>query len=216
MIRFALLLPATLSLTACRHEFSDEIGRFEAADRSAPPRPGGVLFVGSSSIHAWPDLKADFPVIDVIQRGVGGSELSDVVYYSQRIVLPYKPRLIILYAGDNDIAAGKSPATVFCDYRAFVALVRRALPETRIVFISIKPSPSRWARVDRIRTANALVRQYAATDPRLLYVDVFTPMLGPNGRPRGELFVDDSLHMNVRGYALWRDLLMPILSDTTR
>jgi lysophospholipase L1-like esterase len=90
------------------------------------------------------------------------------------------------------------------------------LPETRIAFISIKPSPSRWAFADRIRAANMLVRQYAATDSRLLYVDAFTPMLGPNGRPRAELFVDDSLHMNARGYTLWRDLLTPIVSDTTR
>jgi lysophospholipase L1-like esterase len=232
MTRFALLLLAAFALSTCRREppaaepvaaaarlpeaFADEIAKFEVADRLAPPRPGGVLFVGSSSIRAWPNVLADFPGIDVLQRGFGGSELSDVVYYGPRIVLPYKPRLIVLYAGDNDIAAGKSPATVFRDYQAFVALVRRGLPETRIAFISIKPSPSRWALVDRIRAANMLVRQYAATDARLLYVDAFTPMLSPSGTPRGELFVEDSLHMNTRGYALWRDLLTPIVSDTTR
>lgn len=175
-----------------------------------------MLFVGSSSIRLWSALEADFPSVDVLQRGFGGSELSDVVHYAPRIVLPYQPRLIVLYAGDNDLAAGKSPAAVFRDYQAFVALVRRALPETRIAFIAIKPSGARWALVEQMRAANALVRRYAATDPRLLYVDVFTPMLGPDGMPREELFVADRLHMNARGYALWCDLLVPIVRNMAR
>ena len=196
--------------------WADEIARFEAADRLNPPRPGGVLFVGSSSIGLWPALAADFPGVAVLQRGFGGSELGDVVHYAPRIVLPYQPRLIVLYAGDNDLAAGKSPAAVFETYRGFVGLVRRALPETRIAFIAIKPSGARWALVERTRAANALVRGYAAGDPRLLYVDVFTPMLGPDGTPRDDLFAADRLHMNARGYALWRDLLAPIVRDTAR
>ena len=196
--------------------FAEDIARFEAADRLAPTRPGGVLFVGSSSIRLWPALEADFPSVDVLQRGFGGSELSDVVYYAPRIVVPYQPRLIVLYAGDNDLAAGKSPTAVFREYQAFVALVRRALPETRIAFIAIKPSGARWALVEQMREANALIQRYAATDRRLLYVDIFTPMLGPDGLPREELFVEDRLHMSARGYALWRDLLVPIVRDARR
>ena len=200
----ARALPATAA-------FAEDIARFEAADRIAPPGPGGVLFVGSSSIRLCPALAADFPGVDVVQRGFGGSELSDVIRYAPRIVLPYRPRLIVLYAGDNDLAAGKSATAVFREYQAFVSLVRRSLPETRIAFVAIKSSGSRWALVDEMREANDLIRRYSATDTRLLFVDVFTPMLGPDGKPREELFVEDRLHLSAAGYALWRDLLMPVV-----
>ena len=192
-------------------QWENEIRQFEQADLAAPPRQGGVLFVGSSSIRMWPNIDSDFPGVDVLQRGFGGSEIADAVYYAPRIVLKYRPRLIVFYAGDNDIANGKSPETVLRDYRSFVRMVEGALPDTRIAFISIKPSGSRWALVDRIRTANALVREYIAHDPRQVYVDVFTPMLGPNGLPRDELFLEDKLHMTPAGYALWRNLLTPIV-----
>ena len=223
-IRPALL--ALLAVAACTRPsaapappgpavFAEEIAHFEDSDRRSPPQEGGVVFVGSSSIRLWPALAADFPGVNVLQRGFGGSELSDVVYYAPRIVLPYRPRLVVLYAGDNDLMAGEAPATIVRDYRAFVALVRRALPETRIAFVSIKPSPSRWSLADRIRETNELVRRYAATDERLLYVDVFTPMLGPDGQPQEELFLEDRLHMNARGYAIWRELLGPIVRGAT-
>jgi lysophospholipase L1-like esterase len=191
--------------------FADEIESFAAADRVAPPAPHGVLFVGSSTIRMWPALKADFAGVPVIQRGFGGSELSDVVHYASRIVIPYKPRLVILYAGDNDIAVGKTATTVFAEYEQFVRLVERALPDTRIAFVSIKPSIARWALIDQIRSTNSMVRNFAAHDPRLLYIDTYTPMLSPDGTPRKELFVEDGLHMNDAGYALWRDILNPVV-----
>ena len=188
-----------------------EIARFEAADRERLPAPGGVLFVGSSSFRLWPDLAGDFPGVPALNRGFGGSTLPDVLHFAPRIVLPYRPRLVLLYAGDNDIASGRTPAQVLDDYRAFVALVRRALPATRIAFVSIKPSPSRWALVDRVREANRLVREEAARDTLQRYIDVFTPMLGADGRPRPELFVADSLHMTPAGYAIWREVLAPVV-----
>lgn len=205
--------PASVADTTA---FADEIGIFEAADKVSPPPQGAVLFVGSSSIRLWPNLKADFPGVDVIQRGFGGSDLPEAIHYAPRIVLPYCPRLIVVYAGDNDLAEGRTPAQVLADFREFVRAVRRAMPKTRIAFVAIKPSPSRVALLDKMRAANALVRQYVATDPRLIYVDVFTPMLGPTGRPPSELFQPDMLHMKPQGYALWRDLLQPVVSDTTR
>ena len=191
--------------------FEPEIRRFEAADRDAPPAPGGVLFVGSSSFRLWPDLAADFPGVPVLNRGFGGSTLPDVLHFAPRVVLPYRPRLVLLYAGDNDIASGRTPAQVLADYRGFVALVRRSLPATRVVFVSIKPSPSRWALVDRVREANRLVREETSRDPLQGFVDVFTPMLGPDGRPRPELFVADSLHMTPAGYAVWRERIAPVV-----
>ncbi len=196
--------------------FEDEIALFEAADRISSPPRGSVLFVGSSSIRLWPNLEADFPNAGVLQRGFGGSTLDQVDHYAPRIVLPYFPRLIILYAGDNDLAEGRTPQQVLADFKTFVRLVRPPMPKTRIVFVSIKPSTARVALLEKMRATNALIRQYIATDPSLTYVDVFAPMLGPTGLPRDELFQPDGLHMNAQGYAIWRTLLQPLVSATGR
>ena len=191
--------------------FENQIGAFEAADRQQMPPAGGVLFVGSSSIRRW-DVARSFPGLPAINRGFGGSHLSDVVFYANRIVLPYRPRVIVVYAGDNDLWNGKSPERVVADFRRFVEIVHAQLPETRLVFLGIKPSPKRWEKIDRIRRANALVRQVTATNARLEFVDVDTPMLDETGRPRGELFVADQLHLSPAGYALWTRLLEPQLA----
>lgn len=196
--------------------FEDEIAQFEAADKITPPPKNSVVFVGSSSIRVWPNLKDDFPGVEVLQRGFGGSMLDEVDHYAPRIVLPYCPRLIVLYAGDNDLAEGKTPERILTDFKTFVGLVRGPMPKTRIVFVSIKPSTARVGLLDKMRETNSLVRQYIASDSSLTYVDVFTPMLGPTGLPRGELFQSDGLHMNAQGYAIWRDLLQPVVSATTR
>jgi len=192
--------------------FESEIRAFEDSDRIDPPKPGGVVFVGSSSIRLWPDLQADFPGVNVIQRGFGGSQIDQVVTYAPRIVLPYKPKLIVLYAGDNDLTAGRTPQQIFDDYKAFVTMVRKSLPNTKIAYISIKPSGDRWALADKMRATNSMIQKYAGRDRRLIFVDVFTPMLGADGKPREEIFTADRLHMNHDGYAIWRDLLTPIVN----
>jgi len=192
--------------------WESEIRAFEDTDRIDPPKPGGVVFVGSSSIRLWPDLQSDFPGVNVIQRGFGGSQIDDVVNYAPRIVLPYKPSLVVLYAGDNDLSAGRAPEQVFKDYKAFVSIVHKALPNTKVAYVSIKPSGDRWALADKMRAANSMIQKYAAKDSMLTFVDVFTPMLGPDGKPREELFTDDRLHMNYDGYAIWRELLTPIVT----
>ena len=203
----AQLPPAAARDTASQWE--GDIRAFEAQDRASPPPRHGILFVGSSSIRFWDSLASDFPGVPLIQRGFGGSELGDVLHFVDRIVIPYEPRTIVLYAGDNDIANGKAPEDVEATYRAFVARVEAALPGTRIVFVSIKPSPSRWALADRMREANARIERLTTADARLSYVDVFGPMLGANGRPRPELFRDDSLHMTPGGYGVWVRALRP-------
>jgi lysophospholipase L1-like esterase len=195
--------------------FEPEIRAFEAADRTSPPLRGGVVFVGSSSIKNWSDVAADFPEVPVLNRGFGGSTLADVVHYMDRIVIPYRPRLVVLYAGDNDLALGRTPARVLDDYRAFVARLRASLPAARIIYVTIKPSPSRRAFMDRAREANQRIRAAVALDTLQTYVDVFTPMLGPSGQPRPELFLADSLHMTRAGYLLWRHLLAPVVFDPT-
>lgn len=198
-------------MATSRVPFEPEILAFEAADRASPPAQGGVVFVGSSSFRMWRNAAADFPGVALLNRGFGGSTLPEVIQLTPRLVLPYHPHLVVLYAGDNDLSAGRTPADVVSDYRTFVSLVRRDLPSTRVVFVSIKPSPSRWAIVDQMREANRLVQQEVARDTLQGYVDVFTPMIGASGRPRPELFGPDSLHMTRAGYLLWRERFTPVV-----
>ena len=203
--------PSVVSAPVTASAFESEIAEIEARDRVEARTRGGIVFVGSSSIRMWPNLAADFPGLPVLNHGFGGSTLADVIWFTPRIVLPYAPRQIALYAGDNDLAAGRTPAQVLDDYTAFVRVVRQALPAVRIVYISIKPSPSRWALAEPMRQANALIAQAIARDTLATYVDVFTPMLGASGRPRPELFQADSLHMTPAGYVLWRARLAPLV-----
>jgi lysophospholipase L1-like esterase len=191
--------------------FEADIRALEAADRASPPPLGGVVFVGSSSIKNWTDVAADFPDLPVLNRGFGGSTLADVVYYADRIVLPYHPRLVVLYAGDNDLVEGRRPERVLGDYRAFVARLRSAYPAARLVYVSIKPSPSRRSYIDRMRETNRRIQAETSRDSLQAYVDVFTPMLDATGQPRPELFLADSLHMTRAGYLLWRGLLAQVV-----
>jgi lysophospholipase L1-like esterase len=192
------------------NRFEPQIRAFEERDRREAPEPGGILFIGSSSIVGW-DLPKYFPDLPVINRGFGGSQIADSVHFAERIVWPYRPKIIVFYAGDNDVASGKSPEQVLADYRQFVAKVRQKLPETKIVYVAIKPSLARWRLVDKMRRANALVREAAAKDDLLEFVDVDGPMIGADGKPRGELFKPDGLHLNAAGYQLWSELVRPHL-----
>ena len=225
-MKYVWLLASAALLSACGHPavpvqtsvatpditpFAAEILAFEAHDRAMPPAPGGIVFVGSSTLRFWSTLAADFPSQNVINRGFGGSTLPEVNMVVPRIVLPYRPHLVLLYAGDNDLAAGHTPEDILNDYRRFVSLVRRELPSVRIAFVSIKPSPSRWALVEKMRAANQLVRDEIARDPLSTYIDTFTPMLRADGRPRPELFGPDSLHMVRAGYVLWRETIAPVI-----
>jgi lysophospholipase L1-like esterase len=192
--------------------FSDEIQAFEEADRRARPSPGGILFLGSSSIRRW-DLAESFPGLDALNRGFGGSQLSDVIALADRVIAPYGPRAIVLYAGDNDIAAGKSADRVLDDVLRLARFVRGAAPEASLVFLSIKPSPAREEHWPEMRRANALIERASESDDRLVFVDVATPMLGPGGRMRPELYVEDRLHLSEEGYATWVEALTPTLQS---
>lgn len=188
-----------------------DIQKFEAADKANPPKPGAILFIGSSSIEHWKSLASDFPDKRVLNRGFGGSRIVDSTYYAGRIIVPYKPGMIVFYAGDNDVNDGHTAQQVFDDYVAFVARVRKDLPKTPIAYISIKPSPSRANLLPVMREANARIRAYAAAHPHLLYIDVASRMLDASGQPREELFIEDRLHMNRAGYDLWRGIIAPFL-----
>jgi lysophospholipase L1-like esterase len=184
-----------------------EIAAFERQDLTNPPPKQAILFIGSSSIRLWKTLAQDFPEHKVINRGFGGSQIADSADFVERIVVPYRPRMVVMYAGGNDINAGETPENVAADFKAFVAKVRRSLPDIPIAYISIAPNPARWAQVDRVRRANELIRQFTTTTSGLTFIDVFPHMLGEDGKPRPELFVEDRLHMNETGYALWKKVV---------
>lgn len=209
----SLLTLALLSLTASAapDRWKGEIDALTAGDKFATPIADSIVFVGSSSIRLWTTLSQDFPELRVINRGFGGSELADSVFYFDRLVLHHKPRTVVLYAGTNDIWSGKTAEAVFADFQAFHAKLRASLPKTKLIYLSIVLSPSRTRVHDTMRMANRLIAAECAKDPLCTFVDVNTPMAGPNGLPPPGLFRDDQLHMNASGYAIWTKVLAPYL-----
>ena len=187
------------------------IREFEQADLKSPPPKNAILFIGSSTIRLWKSLQQDFPSHPVINRGFGGSQIADSVYFADRIVIPYRPRQIIVYAGSNDIAAGKSPEQVASDFKTFVEQVRVKLPDTRIAFMSIGPSPARWSQAAKQQQANRLIKAYIDSDKQLDYIDVWDQFLGADGKPREEFFVADRLHHSESGYKIRAEAVRPFL-----
>jgi lysophospholipase L1-like esterase len=186
------------------------VAKMERRDREKPPPKEAIVFAGSSSVRLW-NLAKSFPGVAVVNRGFGGSHLADSTHFAPRLILPLRPRRVVLYAGDNDIAAGKSPERVRDDFLAFVKVVHDKLPKTPIVFLSIKPSLLRWRLAEKMKRTNALIAAECKKDDRLVYVDVWTPMLGKDGKPRRELFVFDGLHLSAAGYKVWAEALKPHL-----
>lgn len=191
-------------------KWEKSIAAFEAKDAEKTPPPNTVLFVGSSSIVRWNLVKA-FPMTDYINRGFGGSQLADSVHFAPRIVTKYKPRTVVLYAGDNDLAGGKTPEQVASDFKDFIKVVHKDLPKTKIVYVSIKPSVKRWSLWDKVTKANKLIAEECAKNDRLVFLDVGPGMLGEDGKPKADLFVADGLHLSEKGYELWNSLIKPHL-----
>lgn len=186
----------------------DEIAAFAAADSMAPPPPASTLCIGSSSMRMWhPILARDLAPLTVIPRGFGGSTIFDVLHFASRIVLPYRPRTILLYEGDNDIDFGVTPREFMSAFGAFIGLVHRELPDTRIYVISIKACPARWARWPAMSQANRMMEAECRSDSSLTYIDVATPLLGADGRPRENLFLPDGIHLNASGYEVWGEVI---------
>lgn len=189
--------------------WAKEIDALVAGDSANPPPQRGIVFVGSSSIRLWTTLAQDFPGASVINRGFGGSRIADSTRHADKLVVPYHPRLVVLYAGDNDIAEGRTAAQVLADFQAFVDRLRSNLPHVAIIFVSIKPSVARVALWPRMRAANEEVAAWAKSQHDVIYVDVASRMLDGEGRPRPELLLPDGLHMRPAGYAIWVDALTP-------
>ena len=189
------------------------IRKFEARDRTCPPARGGIVFTGSSSFTLWSTLERDMAPLPVINRGFGGALMGDVVRYADRVVLPYEPRAVVLFAGTNDIA-GRKPATprhVADGFAAFAARVRAALPEALVFYVAITPSRARWKLWPVAGEANRLVREQVLGDPRLRYIDLTEALLGPDGLPERSLYRSDRLHPSKRGYEVWAAEIRSVL-----
>lgn len=191
--------------------FVDAIRSFRQWDEKNSFPADAALFVGSSSIVGW-KTHAAFPQWPVINRGFGGSCMTDLNHYFDDVVRPYNARVIVVYEGDNDIAGGRTPEQVLADYATFVSKVRAVQPATPIVLLAIKPSTSRWNCWPQAQTANRLIAELAARQPGVTYVDVATPLLGADGKPRDELYKSDRLHLKDEGYQIWTRTLEPVLT----
>jgi lysophospholipase L1-like esterase len=196
--------------------FESTIKNYEARDATQNPSPGGIVLTGSSSFFRWNDAEKDLAPLPVINRGFGGSSLPEVIHYLDRAVLKYDPKTIVVYCENDQF--GKKPKTPEQTRDAYVELtrkIREELPEVKIYYISMKPSPSRWDRRAEVQRANQLIRNFIKTDRRHEYIDVWPVML-KDGRPDGSIFVQDSLHMNAEGYRRWTTVLKPILEKDNR
>jgi lysophospholipase L1-like esterase len=218
LLAFASLLAACVSSPPPTEApwYEPEIRAFEAADRENPVRPGQVLFVGSSSVRMWGTLAEDMAPAPVLNRGFGGSKTPDVLAVTDRVVLPCRPGVIVYYCGDNDLAdPGSAPERAAEGFIAFARRVRARLPGTPILYLSIKPSPARWARWPAMREANALVAAYAEAMPGVEFVDVATCLLGADGTPNPAYYAEDALHLSEAGYAQWTRVLRPRVLEAT-
>jgi len=206
-----LLVGLTPFVNAQTNPYEGEIRAFEAQDARGWPPANSIVFIGSSTINRWDGLAAAFPNYHVLNRGFGGSQTSDALFFVDRIATPYRPPLVVFYEGDNDLAGGKSIDQIFADTTNFFARVQIKSPNTQILYVSVKPSPSRASLMPAMAALNAKVREFTDGNPKLHYADIHTPMLNTSGQPRPELFVSDNLHMSASGYALWTSILGPVV-----
>lgn len=217
---FRLTIAFILMLLVCKNvhaqqtpPFYDEIQQFKRLDSAHFPPKNAILFVGSSSIRKWQDVQEYFPDVKVINRGFGGSELSDAIRYANDIIIPYHPRQIVIYSGENDLAYSDTitPAIVLRRFETLFTIIRSALPMVPIVYISIKPSPSRQKLMPEMVEANRLIKNYLQSKKKAVFVDVYHKMLSANGKPMPDIFVEDNLHMNAKGYHIWQKAIRPYL-----
>jgi lysophospholipase L1-like esterase len=212
-MRSLLALAAALSLWSQEpkvDKWEKDIAAFEAQDKKSPPPENEIVFVGSSSIKLWKSTEA-FPDLKVINRGFGGSEMADSAKYAERLVLPYRPRIVVVFAGGNDINAGKTPEQVDEAFKTLVGKIHAALPRTKVYYISLFPNVKRHAQDEKCQKANELVQAFTKTDARLGYIDTASRMRAADGGPRPELLRDDGLHMNDDGYKIWNEIVGAVL-----
>lgn len=210
---FTVLAQAQAQAPARVRDWEPTIRKFEESDKTNPPKPGSIVFTGSSSIVKWTTLAEDMKPLDVVNRAFGGSQYSDVDQYAKRIVNAYHPSAVVVYAGDNDLAADspKTPEMVANDVKQFVQIVRSDLPNAWIYVMAIKPSKLRWNQWAQMKAADQMIQDFCRTQQRVQYIDVATPMFDTDGQLPGDLFVADGLHPTPKLYAMWTSIIRPIL-----
>lgn len=212
ILSILFLFLATVSYGQTSWPFENDIKKFEKQDSDNPPKKAQILFVGSSSIRLWTDLEQRLSEYNILQRGFGGGELADVNHYADRIIIPYHPLKIFLYAGENDIAAGKSVEDTYRLFLAFHDHISAKLPNAKIYFLSVKPSPKRKSAGPKFKEFNEKVKNYITALPcNWTYVDVTTPILGSDGLPMPSLFQTDQIHLTSEGYDIWEKIIKKYL-----
>lgn len=203
----AVVLPPLAST----NKWAKELLSFEAKDAKTPPPANPIVFTGSSSFRLWTNVTTDYAGFDVVNTGFGGSELSDVREHFERVILKYHPRQVVIYCGGNDLNSKKPVERVVSDLKAVVNRIHKELPKCKITYVSIALNPARWAQREQIVAANAEIKEFMAADPRRDYVDVTHVMLAGDNTPKPDIFRDDKLHMNRKGYELWIPVIRPHL-----
>ena len=216
-INFLLLFGLVAQITAQEQgpeRWEETIQKFEKRDQEQAPKQGAILFVGSSSIAMWRDVADYFPEHSVLNRGFGGSQFSDVIYYADRVIYPYKPSKVFVYEGDNDISGGDTPKSILKEAKKLRKMIAKNLgKEVPVIFISPKPSVARWHLKGQYETTNALLKKYADKKRHTEFADVWTPALDQNGKVFEHIFLKDNLHMNADGYKIWQKVLMPFVKE---
>jgi lysophospholipase L1-like esterase len=213
-----LLLLASLlfcNVNVIAQPFAEDIAAFKKQDSVSFPSKLAILFVGSSSFTNWKDVQNYFPQFTILNRGFGGSSVSDVIRYADDIIFPYQPKQIVIYCGENDLAASDS-VTGKMVYERFVqlfTLIRNKMPKVPVAFISLKPSPSRWHLKDKMIAANKSIKKYLRKKKNAAFIDVYHKMLNNDGTPMPEIFIEDNLHMNAKGYTIWQKIIEPYLKN---
>jgi lysophospholipase L1-like esterase len=208
-----LLWTGSLLAQEQKPAFWDDIQAFKKLDSIAAPPKNAILFIGSSSFTMWKDVQQDFPGYTIINRGFGGSTILDQLRYIKDIVFPYNPKQIVIYCGENDIAASEAVSgdTVARRFYRLFGLIRYKFPKAQITYISMKPSPSRALLLPKMIRGNELIKKYLSTKKKTAYVDVYREMIDDEGKPRTDIFLEDNLHMSKDGYAIWKKLIQPYL-----
>ena len=193
------------------NRFSQEVDQYIEEEFARDENRPLILFTGSSSIRFWKDLEDTYPGKQIVNRGFGGSQMSDLLHFAEELILSYRPEQIFIYEGDNDVSFGKSAKVIMRDAKKLVRKIRKSLPEAEIVFISAKPSIARWSLQKQYIKVNDKLEKYASRKPGIRYADVWTKMLDQNGQVLQDIFIQDNLHMNAKGYTIWRAAIEPFL-----
>ncbi len=207
---------SNISAAAAGNRFEKNVQAYEAKDRTNPPPQNAILLLGDSQFYRWKTVAEDLPDFTIVNRGIDSFQISDLVYFADRLMTPYHPRMIVLHVGGNDVHNGRSPEQVLSDFKVFVAKTRARWPAIPIAFTSLTPGPGRWEEAPKRKETNRVIKEYITTQPNLFFIDLWDAMLTPDGQPRKDIWVADGVHPNHEGYLLRVKIMRPLLGKPDR